>query len=89
MSECERDGRCPGKDPDGGRCLPAGLDGGRKQMANRGHLSWAPAAVLPHRLGRNRAEELRVLCYQQGGKSEADWKRQGPRPIGRCTGLEK
>lgn len=43
----------------------------------------------PHRLGRNRAEELRVLCYQQGGKSEADWKRQGPRPIGRCTGLEK
>ena len=43
----------------------------------------------PHRLGRNRAKQLRVLCYQYGGESES-----GLAPIGspdnwRCLALEK
>lgn len=43
----------------------------------------------PHRLGRNRAQQLRVLCDQYGGDSET-----GLAPIGspenwRCVVLEK
>lgn len=43
----------------------------------------------PHRLGRNRAGQLRVLCYQYGGESQS-----GIEPIGspmnwRCIALEK
>ena len=48
-----------------------------------------PRLFCPHRLGRNRAEQLRVLCYQYGGGSES-----GLAPIGapdnwRCVALEK
>jgi hypothetical protein len=43
----------------------------------------------PHRLGRNREGQLRVLCYQYGGES-----RTGLDPVGspanwRCVALEK
>jgi len=43
----------------------------------------------PHRLGRNREGQLRVLCYQYGGESES-----GLRPIGspenwRCIALDQ
>jgi hypothetical protein len=30
-----------------------------------------PRMFCPHRLGRNRAKQLRVLCYQYGGDSES------------------
>ena len=48
-----------------------------------------PRLFCPHRLGRNRSQELRVLCYQYGGESES-----GLAPIGspdnwRCIALEK
>ena len=48
-----------------------------------------PRLFCPHRLGRNRAKQLRVLCYQYGGESES-----GLGPIGspdnwRCVALEK
>ena len=48
-----------------------------------------PRLFCPHRLGRNRAKQLRVLCYQYGGESES-----GLAPIGspdnwRCVALEK
>src|SRR5256886_13432483 len=48
-----------------------------------------PRLFCPHRLGRNRAGELRVLCYQYGGGKE-----NGPGPKGlpgkrRCGGLGK
>jgi hypothetical protein len=48
-----------------------------------------PRLFCPHRLGRNRAKQLRVLCYQYGGESE-----NGLAPIGspenwRCVALEK
>jgi hypothetical protein len=43
----------------------------------------------PHRLGRNREGQLRVLCYQYGGES-----RSGLQPLEspanwRCVALEK
>ena len=30
-----------------------------------------PRLFCPHRLGRNRGGEFRVLCYQYGGESES------------------
>jgi hypothetical protein len=48
-----------------------------------------PRLFCPHRLGRNQAKQLRVLCYQYGGESES-----GLAPIGspenwRCVVFEK
>src|SRR3974390_3380319 len=43
----------------------------------------------PHRLGRNRAGELRVLCYQYGGESESGLEAPGSPANWRCTVLEK
>src|SRR6185295_10586755 len=48
-----------------------------------------PRLFCPHRLGRNRARQVRVLCYQYGGESES-----GLAPIGspenwRCVVFEK
>jgi hypothetical protein len=30
-----------------------------------------PRLLCPHRLGRNKAGQLRVLCYQYGGESDS------------------
>jgi hypothetical protein len=43
----------------------------------------------PHRLGRNRAEQLRVLCYQCGGESESGLAPMGSPENWRCIALEK
>ena len=44
----------------------------------------------PHRLGRNREGDLRVLCYQYGGeKSESGLQRAGSAANWRCVVLEK
>jgi hypothetical protein len=43
-----------------------------------------PRLFCPHRLGRNRAGELRVLCYQYGGESES-----GLEPMGLPANLEQ
>jgi hypothetical protein len=43
----------------------------------------------PHRLGRNRAGELRVLCYQYGGESKSGLEAAGSPANWRCTTLEK
>jgi hypothetical protein len=43
----------------------------------------------PHRLGRNRAGELRVLCYQYGGDSKTGLEAAGSSANWRCTVLEK
>jgi len=43
----------------------------------------------PHRLGRNRAGELRVLCYQFGGASKSGLEAAGSPANWRCTVLEK
>jgi hypothetical protein len=43
----------------------------------------------PHRLGRNRAGEVRVLCYQYGGESKSGLEAAGSPANRRCTALEK
>jgi hypothetical protein len=43
----------------------------------------------PHRLGRNRQGQLRVLCYQDGGESESGLEPQGSPANWRCVVLEK
>jgi hypothetical protein len=48
-----------------------------------------PRLFCPHRLGRNRGGELRVLCYQYGGESESGLETPGSPANWRCTALEK
>jgi hypothetical protein len=43
----------------------------------------------PHRLGRNREGQLRVLCYQYGGESETGLKPPGSPDNWRCIALDK
>ena len=43
----------------------------------------------PHRLGRNRVGELRVLGYQYGGESKSGLEAPGSPANWRCTVLEK
>ena len=39
-----------------------------------------PRLFCPHSLGRNRANQLRVLCYQYGGESESGLAEMVPGP---------
>jgi hypothetical protein len=48
-----------------------------------------PRLFCPHRLGRNRRGEMRVLCYQYGGASESGLEALGSPANWRCTALEK
>ena len=48
-----------------------------------------PRLLCPHRLGRNRAKERRVLCYQSGGDSESGLAPTGSPENWRCIALEK
>jgi hypothetical protein len=48
-----------------------------------------PRLFCPHRLGRNRAKQLRVLCYQCGGESESGLAPMGSPENWRCVVLEK
>src|SRR4051794_19903530 len=43
----------------------------------------------PHRLGRNRLGQLRVLCYQYGGESESGLASMGSPENWRCVVFEK
>ena len=43
----------------------------------------------PHRLGRNRLKQLRVVCYQYGGDSETGLEPMGSPENWRCIVLEK
>jgi len=45
--------------------------------------------LCPHRLGRNSKRELRVLCYQYGGKSRSRLERSGSPANWRCMVVEK
>lgn len=48
-----------------------------------------PRLFCPHRLGRNRAGRLRVLCYQYGGESQSGLQPAGSPANWRCVVLEK
>lgn len=43
----------------------------------------------PHRLGRNKGGQFRVLCYQYGGESESGLKPAGSPDNWRCIALDK
>lgn len=43
----------------------------------------------PHRLGRNKEGQLRVLCYQYGGESASGLKPAGSPDNWRCIALDK
>lgn len=45
--------------------------------------------LCPHRLGRNHAGQLRVLCYQYGGESGSGLETVGSPANWRCIALEK
>jgi hypothetical protein len=48
-----------------------------------------PRLFCPHRLGRNKKGQLRVLCYQYGGESESGLRPAGSPANWRCVVLEK
>lgn len=48
-----------------------------------------PRLFCPHRLGRNKRGQLRVLCYQYGGESESGLEAAGSPANWRCIALEK
>lgn len=48
-----------------------------------------PRLFCPHRLGRNKQGQLRVLCYQYGGESESGLEPPGSPANWRCIALEK
>jgi hypothetical protein len=45
--------------------------------------------LCPHRLGRNRQGQLRVLCYRYGGESESGLQPAGSSANWRCIAVEK
>ena len=45
--------------------------------------------LCPHRLGRNKQGQLRVLCYQYGGESESGLQPAGSPANWRCIAVEK
>ena len=48
-----------------------------------------PRLFCPHRLGRNRLGQRRVLCYQYGGESESGLGAVGSPENWRCVVFEK
>src|ERR1700728_240456 len=45
--------------------------------------------LCPHRLGRNKEGQFRVLCYQYGGESESGLKPAGSPDNWRCIAVDK
>jgi hypothetical protein len=48
-----------------------------------------PRLFCPHRLGRNKEGQLRILCYQYGGESASGLEPPGSPANWRCIALEK
>jgi hypothetical protein len=48
-----------------------------------------PRLFCPHRLGRNKEAQRRVLCYQFGGESESGLSPVGSPDNWRCIALDK
>ena len=48
-----------------------------------------PRLFCPHRLGRNKYGEVRVLCYQYGGESESGLQPASSPANWRCIAVEK
>ena len=80
----------------------AGSGGGRQedlyQTVREAVMTRRPIAAVyhsrhlllcPHRFGRNKDGEFRVLCYQFGGESESGLKPLGSPANWRCVALDK
>ena len=61
----------------------------KKRQPVSGVYHGLPRLFCPHRLGRNRKNELRVLCYQYGGESESGLGPPGSPANWRCIVLEE
>ena len=48
-----------------------------------------PRLFCPHRLGRNKEGQVRVLCYQFGGESESGLEPPGSPANWRCIALDQ
>lgn len=72
-----------------GRRLPSDLDSGRKQTPDAAVYNQRHRLLCPHRLGRNKQGQLRVLCYQYGGESKSGLPPVGSPANWRCIALEK
>ena len=48
-----------------------------------------PRLFCPHRLGKNKKGQVRVLCYQYGGQSKSGLQPAGSAANWRCLVLEK
>lgn len=55
----------------------------------RGSYNGRDRWLCPHRLGRNRDGELRVLCYQYSGQSGSGLRAAGSPDNWRCIAVEK
>lgn len=53
------------------------------------HYQGSERLFCPHRLGRNRNGQLRVLSYQYGGESDSGLQPPGSPANWRCLALEK
>ena len=53
------------------------------------HYHGRPRLFCPHRLGRNKDGQRRVLCYQYGGESESGLQPLGSPANWRCLALER
>jgi hypothetical protein len=60
---------------------------GKRSIEARYH--GCPRQFCPHRLGRNREGQLRVLCYQYGGESESGLQPPGAPANWRCVAVER
>ena len=70
-------------------CPPKGVFLALKSLLFATIYKERPRLLCPHRLGRNRAGQLRVLCYQYGGESESGLEPIGSAANWRCVVLEK
>jgi hypothetical protein len=64
-------GRRQSTNSDGGRDVPADWTAIANKQPISAIVKDLPRLFCPHRLGRSRLGQPRVLCYQYGGESES------------------
>jgi len=85
----ERDGCCPSEGPDSRGYLSASAAAVIGKRPIRARYQGLQRWFCPHRLGRNREGQIRVLCYQYGGGSSTGLQPDSSPANWRCMALEK